>query len=54
MDTISNNLEGYLAWLAGDESMITWDEVLDVQSVIFSPEADMIQSIAATELGATA
>lgn len=48
------NLEGYLAWLAGDDSKISEEELKAVREVIYSPEADMINSIAATELGATA
>lgn len=46
-------LEAYHAWLAGDDSKITQEMVDAIKEVVFSPEADMIHSIAQTELGAT-
>lgn len=48
------DLEAYHAWLAGDDSKITDLDLKAVREVIYSPEADLINSIAATELGATA
>lgn len=52
--TIKNNLEGYFAWLAGDGSMITADQLQIIQDYVFSAEADEIHSTASTKLGATA
>lgn len=49
-----NNLEGYHAWLAGDESMISPEELKEIKAFIYSTEADEIHSVAATVLGATA
>lgn len=47
-------LEQVHAWLAGDDADKDFGLIASYKEIVFSPEADEIQSIAATELGATA
>lgn len=52
MDIIKNNYDQYANWLSGADHSLTVDEINELRAYLFSPEADLIHSIAATELGA--